>query len=243
MKLFINHSCGWARLCISFLFISASVYAYTQDVLIEKKPTLENESSTEENIETSLESEQNSPATTETTEPPLTEESFPILGEGEQDTVAIEPIGFWDTVRVFIVLAVVIVGIYALVWVLKKFQSRSFTRSETIQVLASRQLSGGGNVHLLKLGKSLFFIGASGQNVTLMKEIHEKEEVDEIGLSLSMSENEEENKKNSFYEKIEHLFKKSQNKHSNKNNTVHTTFDVIKSMFGRQIKRGKELDA
>lgn len=189
------------------------------------------------------------PNTTARTEYSTEEENFPILDESKENTVAIKPIGFWDTVRVFVMLGIVILGIYVFVWALKKFQSRSFARSEIIDVLTSQQLSGGGNVHLIKLGKSLFFIGASNQGVTLMKEIRDKEEIDEIDLSLSVVEGEK-NKRNSFYQKIEHIFKTgakkkshSKNKNSYQKNSVQETFEIIKSVFRRQTKRGKELDA
>lgn len=120
----------------------------------------------------------------------LPETSFIIPQETEDTGAAVQPIGIWDTVRVFFVLILVIAGIYGVVWVLKKIQKRSFANPQIIDVLSSKQLSGGGNVHVIKLGKSVFFVGASGQTVNLMKEIKDKEEIDEIMLALSFAEEE-----------------------------------------------------
>ncbi len=238
-----------ASFIIFILFFAVCTQLYAQNTISVEKTSSEKIAQSTISSSESQEAPAQSNTTSDTTAETQysTEEDFPIFAEDEENAVAIQPIGFWDTVRVFVVLGLVILGIYVFVWFLKKFQSRSFTNSDAIQVLTSHQLAGGGNVHLIKLGKSLFFIGASNQNVTLMKEIHEKEEIDEIDLSLSIVESEEENTKNSFYQKIKHIFKKGGKKASyikekslHKSNLIQDTFEVIKSLFGTPRKTGEK---
>ena len=170
------------------------------------------------------------------------ENEFPILQQNTPNAVSIRPVGIWDTVRVFLVLIFVILGIYAVIWFLKRVQKKSFIHSELIEVLSSHSLSGGGNLHLVKIGKSFFFIGSSNQNVSLIKEITNKEEVDEINLNLSFVE--ENTDKDSFSSRIVDVFKKfgKQKNTTNSSNLFNSTFKNITSLFSKQIQRGKKLD-
>jgi len=96
-------------------------------------------------------------------------------------------VGFGDFLRVLIVLAIVIALIYAFVWLLKKFTRTKVEGAGVIQLYSTQPLKGDASLHLVEAGKRIFLIGSSGNSVSLISEIDDKESIDEIRLNASMA--------------------------------------------------------
>ncbi len=139
----------------------------------------------------------------------------------------LSPISIWDTLRVFLVLIIVVAVVYLFLQLLKKFQRKSLTNPDVIDVLSNKTLVGGTSIQLVKVGTSLFLLGTSSQNITLIKEIQKKEEIDEINLVISHVEGHN----SSFSEKIQEMF--SPTKRKNKRNATGKQEPSVNNLFKR----------
>jgi flagellar protein FliO/FliZ len=90
--------------------------------------------------------------------------------------------GLGDLVRVIFVLALVVGSIYGVFYFLRKLQARRGSGSANIQLLGTQALSANRSVHLIRVGRSVFLVGAGDHSVNLLSEIQDKETVDELIL-------------------------------------------------------------
>lgn len=218
--------------CILLLLISQFVFSQNADMETSTEAV-----ATEQNIE---------PADAEN----LVPETELFFNTQEDENVDIPTIGFIDTLRIFLVLIVILAIAIGLVWFLKKFQNtQQNTNSEVIDLISTRTISPGTSLHIIKVARGYILIANSGQNVTLIKEYVEKEDIDEITLSLSQADAEsQENNSESFFKKLQKRL--SQNNivfqsiltgnqsqsHSANNNSVLSTFIDKNSIFRKGSK-------
>jgi len=104
---------------------------------------------------------------------------------GTAGTKKVPLVSTWDFVRMILVLGAVVGVIYLLFFILKKGSRRKFLDNELIDIIGSKDLSGGKAVHLIKVGESIFLIGASDNSINLISRITEKETLDSLKLEVS----------------------------------------------------------
>lgn len=104
---------------------------------------------------------------------------------GTAGTKKVPLVSTWDFVRMILVLGAVVGVIYLLFFILKKGSHRKFLDNELIDIIGSKDLSGGKAVHLIKVGESIFLIGASDNSINLISRITEKETLDSLKLEVS----------------------------------------------------------
>ncbi len=90
--------------------------------------------------------------------------------------------GMWDLIRMVLILAIVVVLIYAVFYLLKRSSKGRMQASEIIKVLGSRSISGNKSLHLIEIGRQIFLVGSGDNGINLVSEISDKESIDEIRL-------------------------------------------------------------
>ena len=105
----------------------------------------------------------------------------------ENQEISISSIGFLDILRVFLILAIVIVIAYGVILFLKRIQNKSLVNSYSIEILSTQSLQQGNMLYIIKTGSSYFLISTTSQSISLIKEFSKKEERDELLLSLSIN--------------------------------------------------------
>lgn len=120
------------------------------------------------------------------------DESTLVIGESSQepggDTASVSAFGFWDFVRMILVLACVVGVIYLIFYLLKRAGSGKYAKSDLIKVVGSQSLPGNRAIYLVQVGTQVFMIGAGGDSVTLLGEITEKETIDTMILAAAEQE-------------------------------------------------------
>lgn len=137
----------------------------------------------------------------------VVDETTLFLEDRANQTVDVNSLGVWDIIRVFLILIFVLVIGAGLLYLVKRLQSpRHSTHDDIIEIVASRGLTTGSTLHLVKLANRFILIGNSSQSINSIKEITQKEEIDEINLALSKTE--ESNKTHQKLSFIQKLHKK-----------------------------------
>jgi flagellar protein FliO/FliZ len=106
-------------------------------------------------------------------------------GEDAPPAAELPGVGFGDFLRVILVLGVVIVLIYAFVWLLRKFSGVKVEGSDIIHLLSTRPLKGDSALHLVEIGSRVFLVGSSSGSVNLISEIDDQESIDDIRLNAA----------------------------------------------------------
>ena len=113
------------------------------------------------------------------------EESPVAAEEAAPGETALPGVGFGDFLRVILVLGIVIVLIYALVWLLRKFSGVKVEGGDVIRLLSTRPLKGDSALHLVEIGNHVFLVGSSSGSVNLISEIDDQETIDDIHLNAA----------------------------------------------------------
>ncbi len=91
----------------------------------------------------------------------------------------------------FIVLLGVVGFIYLIFFLLKKGTKRRFIENDIIEIVSSKDLSGGKALHILKIGGMFLLVGVSDSGVNLITRIDDKETIDDLNLRISEFESSE----------------------------------------------------
>ena len=90
-----------------------------------------------------------------------------------------------DFVRMVLVLAAVVGAIYLIFFLIRRRTAARVNENDVIRLLGSKTLGGNRNVHLVKVGNSVYLIGAADEAVNLIAEITDTESLDSIQLDDS----------------------------------------------------------
>jgi flagellar protein FliO/FliZ len=82
-----------------------------------------------------------------------------------------------------LVLAAVIGVIYLLFLVLRRTTRRKSVENDLITVLGSKSLAANRTLHLVRVGRNVYLVGASEGGVRLVAEISDRESADELVLA------------------------------------------------------------
>lgn len=138
------------------------------------------------------------------------DESTLVLGSPSGDdsarSASVSAFGFWDFVRMILVLGCVVGIIYLIFYFLKRAGSGKYAKSDLIRVVGSQSLPGNRAIYLVQVGAQVFMVGAGGDAVTLLGEITDKETVDTMILAAA----EEETPRKSFGDLVASLVKGGQ---------------------------------
>ena len=166
----------------------------------------------------------------------------------ENQEISISSIGFLDILRVFLILAIVIVIAYGVILFLKRIQNKSLVNSYSIEILSTQSLQQGNMLYIIKTGSSYFLISTTSQSISLIKEFSKKEERDELLLSLSINAaNSSKEVKSNFFSLLKGLFtniKKNneiQKKTSNNTDADNSVENALNSLR-KNTKRGEKLN-
>lgn len=100
--------------------------------------------------------------------------------------VAISPtVGVGDVARMILVLIFVIGLIYGLYRFLRKVSPQQALNSDFIQVLTSRSLEPGRNLHVIEVGTDAFLVGSTDGGIQLIGKLNDKEAMDRMRLAAS----------------------------------------------------------
>ncbi len=117
---------------------------------------------------------------------PAVDERELAVNDADQPAVQLENeltgFGFWDFLRMVLVLGAVIGLIYALFMFLKKIGNPKSGGEGLINLLASQPLNGTRSLHLVQVGTEVFLIGSADGGVSLVSRLEEKETLDRIAL-------------------------------------------------------------
>lgn len=120
------------------------------------------------------------------------DESTLILGEpsAQQNgsSVSGAAFGFWDFVRMVLVLACVIGIIYLVFYLLKRAGAGKYAQSDLIRIVGSQTLPGNRAIYMIQVGPQVFMVGAGGDSVSMLGEITDKETVDAMILAAGAAE-------------------------------------------------------
>jgi flagellar protein FliO/FliZ len=97
-------------------------------------------------------------------------------------TARVPLVSTWDFVRMLIVLAAVIAVIYLIFVLLRRSTRRSTVENDLISVLGSKSLAANRTLHLVRVGKSVYLVGAAEGGVGLVSEISDQESIDQLML-------------------------------------------------------------
>lgn len=134
----------------------------------------EEKSETGEDSETSKDSETGAVDETTLTIPEETDEN-PI-----QNRETLTTFTLWDFIRMVLILGGVILLIYGIFFILKRFSGRKLQNNELFTIMASQSIGNNKALHLIEVGRQIFIIGTADNSVSLISEIQDKESIDEI---------------------------------------------------------------
>lgn len=114
----------------------------------------------------------------------ISESDLPIASVPETQ---IQTPSVWQTIWLFIrmifVLAIVIAGIYALIFFLKKNTNKTLASDPFLRVVSNVPISAGKSVAVVTLlDEKAYIIGVSDNNINLIGEIENKETIDAMNL-------------------------------------------------------------
>jgi flagellar protein FliO/FliZ len=92
---------------------------------------------------------------------------------------------FWDFLRMFLVLGLVIGAIYGIFFVLKRMGNPQFQGNSLISLVSTQNLQSNRALHLVEVGNEVFLIGSSEGGVELVGRIEDRETLDQIRLYRS----------------------------------------------------------
>jgi flagellar protein FliO/FliZ len=91
----------------------------------------------------------------------------------------------WDFVRMVLILGGVIILIYGIFFMLKRFSGQRLQNNELFTLMSSQSIGNNKALHLVEVGKQIFLIGSADNTVSLISEIQDKESIDEIRFKLA----------------------------------------------------------
>ncbi len=153
----------------------------------------------------------------------LLDEGLPVQPGAAASSVG--ALGFWDFVRMILVLALVVVAIYGFYFLMRRNKKQDPGESDLIKLLASRTLPGNRAVHLLEVGKHVFLLGNAEQSVNLLAEITDQESIDEIRIKAAAEQN---TAPRTFAEMIGGVFTPPGNSESVQGTTLQSPLDFLK---------------
>lgn len=104
----------------------------------------------------------------------------------ELDSESFAAFGFWDLVRMILVLGFVIGSIYVVFYFLKRSSARRIGGGTgLLRIVDEHALAGGKTLHLIEVGRQVFLVGAGDDSVGLISEITDDETLDTIRLAVS----------------------------------------------------------
>lgn len=115
---------------------------------------------------------------TDETEIILTEQ--PAGGAAEDGEAPAAFFTTWDFIKVLLILAAVILIVYAVFYALKKAGGARFESDDMIRLIGSQSLTQNGSVHLIEVGTRYYLVGCSEGSVSHIADIDDKETIDEI---------------------------------------------------------------
>lgn len=108
-------------------------------------------------------------------------EAGPVTEAGD-----ISAFGIWDLVRMVLVLLMVVGAVYGVVMLLRRrIGSEEDDSDSPIRVLASRNLGGNRDLHVVMIGKRVMLLGGGDSGVQLLTTVEDQETIDELVLSHS----------------------------------------------------------
>ena len=93
----------------------------------------------------------------------------------------------WDFLRMVLILGGVIILIYGIFFILKRFSGQRLQNNELFTLMSSQSIGNNKALHLVEVGKQIFLIGTADNTVSLISEIQDKESIDEIRFKLADS--------------------------------------------------------
>ncbi len=88
----------------------------------------------------------------------------------------------WDFVKVILILAAVILIVYAIFYGLKKAGGSKYQSDDLIRLLGSQSLTQSNSIHLIEVGSKYYLVGCGDGSVSHLADIDDKETIDEIIL-------------------------------------------------------------
>ena len=107
---------------------------------------------------------------------------------GEEEPVAndsVQVFGFWDLMRMVLVLAFVILLIYALYFFLKRGRKNSVEEGSFISLLSTQSLPAGRQLYIIDVAGRVYLLGAGDGSLSLITEIDDKPSIDALRLQAS----------------------------------------------------------
>ena len=103
-----------------------------------------------------------------------------------QNAAAPQPIvSTWDFVRMVLILAAVVGVIYLFFYLLRRGLGPARLESDLIHVLGQRSLAGSRMLYLVEVGASIYLVGASDSQVSLVAQVTDKESLDAVRLAVA----------------------------------------------------------
>jgi flagellar protein FliO/FliZ len=106
-------------------------------------------------------------------------------GASSDQNEPIQVFGFWDLMRMVLVLAIVVGMIYGVYFLLKRSRKAQEEQSSFISVLSSQSLPGGKQLHIIDVAGQVYLLGAGDAGINLITEIADKPTIDELRLQAS----------------------------------------------------------
>ena len=119
---------------------------------------------------------------------PLPEAAIP-LGEDTTALQAVAPvISTGDFIRMLLILGVVVAAIYGVFYLIRRATVGRVPENELISLLGSKGLSTGRMLHVIRVGNSVYLVGAAENSISLISELTDKETLDAVALQEAQAE-------------------------------------------------------
>ena len=106
---------------------------------------------------------------------------------GPEAALARPLVSTWDFVRMVLVLAAVVGVIYLFFYLLRRGMGPPRAENDLIRVVGERSLAGSRMLYLVEVGASIYLVGASDTQVSLVAEITDKESLDALRLAVAQN--------------------------------------------------------
>ena len=123
--------------------------------------------------------------------PVISDETDIVFDTAEEQPQEAEPAGFfttWDFIKIILILAAVILIIYAVFFALKKAGAPRFQDEELIRVAGSLSLTQNSSLHIVEAAGKYYLIGCGDGSVTHIADIEDKETIDGLNLKRPQTE-------------------------------------------------------
>lgn len=144
--------------------------------------------------------------------------------------------GLWPFIRMVLVLAIIIGGIYLVFFFIKKSKGGAGINDAFLQKVASLTLSPGKTIHIITLLDKAYLVGVAESSINLLAEIKDKELVDTLNLNV---ERETENQAPDFASLLS-LFMPKQ-KTEEKTTEQFYSDNAMETLKGHKDRLGKKL--